>query len=139
FCAKLCYYCGCNIQVTHDKTRSRPYVSRVIDEINSVSDGLEHRGTLHQISWGGGTPTFLSLEEIRELHEATRKAFTIDPQAEVSIEIDPRVTKKAQLELLREQGFNRTSFGVQDFDPKVQEAINRIQPADQTCEILETC
>lgn len=139
FCEKLCYYCGCNIQVTGDKSRSRVYVQRVIEELRLVAKILGAQRTLSQISWGGGTPTFLTLDEIRELAIATRECFSIDPDAEVSIEIDPRVTSAAQLELLRELGFNRTSLGVQDFNPKVQEAVNRIQSPEMTLGLLNTC
>jgi oxygen-independent coproporphyrinogen-3 oxidase len=139
FCEKLCYYCGCNIQITGDKNRSRPYVEQVKNEIALVAQALGARRTLTQISWGGGTPTFLSLDEMRDLHTATLAAFDLAPDAEVSIEIDPRVTSNAQLALLRAMGFNRTSLGVQDFDPKVQEAINRIQPAQMTGAMLAEC
>jgi len=139
FCEKLCYYCGCNIQITGDKNRSRPYVEQVKNELAAVAQALGSRRRLTQVSWGGGTPTFLSLNEIEDLHTATRAHFDLDDDAEVSIEIDPRVTTNDQLALLREQGFNRTSLGVQDFDPKVQEAINRIQPAAVTAAMLEEC
>ncbi len=138
FCEKLCYYCGCNIQITHDKGRSRPYVEKIIEELGQVSAAVKSRA-LVQVSWGGGTPTFLNLDEIRALQQATLSHFTLQPGAEVSIEIDPRVTTREQLELLRSLGFNRTSLGVQDFNPQVQAAVNRIQPADQTQAILEVC
>lgn len=138
FCEKLCYYCGCNIQITHDKSRSRSYVEQVIAELGRVAESLRSKSVV-QISWGGGTPTFLTLEEIRMLQTATLSHFRLQPGAEVSIEIDPRVTTEAQLRLLRELGFNRTSLGVQDFNPQVQEAVNRIQPAEQTHAILELC
>ncbi len=139
FCEKLCYYCGCNIQITGDKERSRPYVQRVLQELNKVAGAISGRPRLAQISWGGGTPTFLTLEEIRSLHLATLEYFDVEPSAEVSIEIDPRVTTAEQLSLLRSLGFNRTSLGVQDFEPRVQQAINRIQPAEATAETLELC
>jgi oxygen-independent coproporphyrinogen III oxidase len=139
FCEKLCYYCGCNIQITSDKGRSRVYVQRVIQELRQVAQILGSKRTLSQISWGGGTPTFLTLDEIRELAHATHECFAIDSDAEVSIEVDPRVTSVAQLELLRELGFNRTSLGVQDFNHKVQEAVNRIQSREMTLDLLNTC
>jgi oxygen-independent coproporphyrinogen III oxidase len=139
FCEKLCYYCGCNIQITGDKTRSRPYVQQVKNEIAAVAAALGGRRRLTQISWGGGTPTFLTLSEIEDLHGATRAHFDLDGDAEINIEIDPRVTSNEQLALLRRLGFNRTSLGVQDFNPQVQEAINRIQPASITAALLEEC
>lgn len=139
FCEKLCYYCGCNIQITHDKSRSRPYVEAVKKEIAHVADHLPKTRRLSQISWGGGTPTFLSLAEIEDLHGAVAKHFTIESDAEVSLEIDPRVTTFEQLTLLRRLGFNRASLGVQDFNPEVQAAVNRIQPAAQTRAMLDEC
>jgi oxygen-independent coproporphyrinogen-3 oxidase len=139
FCEKLCYYCGCNIQITGDKSRSASYVKKMQQELSLVARALSHRPTLNQISWGGGTPTFLSLEEIRSLHLAVLEHFSIDTHAEVNIEIDPRVTTFAQMALLRELGFNRASLGVQDFHPRVQEAVNRVQPAEETAALLGEC
>jgi oxygen-independent coproporphyrinogen III oxidase len=139
FCEKLCYYCGCNIQITSDRSRSRSYVEQVEVELRKVASLIRGRRTLTQISWGGGTPTFLSVDEIRSLAAATNAVFDTHAEGEVSIEIDPRVTTAEQLRVLRSLGFNRTSLGVQDFDPKVQEAINRIQPAGMTAEILNVC
>ncbi len=138
FCEKLCYYCGCNIQITHDQSRSKSYVDQVIAELARVAENLGAK-SLVQVSWGGGTPTFLTLDEIRALQTAILSHFTLLPGAEVSIEIDPRVTTEDQLRLLRSLGFNRTSLGVQDFNPQVQAAVNRIQPAEQTRAILELC
>jgi oxygen-independent coproporphyrinogen-3 oxidase len=138
FCEQLCYYCGCNIQITKDHGRSARYVERVLREMGQVGKILGERRRLHQISWGGGTPTFLTLDEMRRLYQGTRDVFDIAPDAEVSIEVDPRVTSDAQLELLRSLGFNRVSLGVQDFDRKVQEAINRVQPREMTAGMLGT-
>jgi oxygen-independent coproporphyrinogen III oxidase len=139
FCESLCYYCGCNIQITHDHSRSSAYVKALLKELETLAGLLQTRKVLSQVAWGGGTPTFLSLEEIRLLQEGIRKHFSIDPKAEISIEIDPRVTSKAQLELLRELGFNRVSLGVQDFDIQVQKAVNREQSAEMTEDMLNFC
>lgn len=139
FCESLCYYCGCNIQITHDKGRSSRYVGALLAEIASVARHLGKRRTLTQINWGGGTPTFLSLDEIRRLQEGTLEHFDVAPDADVSIEVDPRVTSDAQLELLRAVGFNRVSLGVQDFDDKVQQAVNRVQSAELTHRMLTNC
>lgn len=139
FCESLCYYCGCNIQITNDKSRSRSYVETLKKELETVGKLLQTRRTLSQIAWGGGTPTFLTSHEMRDLVSAILKTFDLADGAEVSIEIDPRVTTEEQLAVLREIGFNRVSLGVQDFDPKVQEVIHRVQPADQTERMLKFC
>jgi oxygen-independent coproporphyrinogen III oxidase len=139
FCESLCYYCGCNIQITHDRSRSAAYVRALSKELALLSDLLGPSVSLSQVSWGGGTPTFLSLQEIETLYSAIQANFPISDQAEVSIEVDPRVTSDAQLELLRTLGFNRVSLGVQDFDDAVQKAINRVQPMEMTAKMLEKC
>jgi oxygen-independent coproporphyrinogen III oxidase len=137
FCESLCYYCGCNIQITHDHSRSARYVEALKREIALVADLFGQKRKLGQISWGGGTPTFLTLSEIRSLYEGITKSFDVLDNAEVSIEIDPRVTTNEQLELLRALGFNRVSLGVQDFNPEVQRVINRVQPEAMTAGMLE--
>ncbi len=139
FCEKLCYYCGCNIQITHDKKRSRSYVDQILRELELVATRIPGNRPVAQISWGGGTPTFLSCEEIEAIGRAIRGLFAVEAGAEINIEIDPRVTTTEQLSVLREQGFNRASLGVQDFNPDVQQAINRIQPAQMTADLLAQC
>jgi len=138
FCEKLCYYCGCNIQITKDHDRSPSYVDALLSEARSVVGFLGKR-ELSQISWGGGTPTFLSCDEIRRLHQGIVDCFGVAAEAEVSIEVDPRVTSDEQLQCLRDLGFNRVSMGVQDFDPKVQKAINREQSRELTQAMLQRC
>jgi oxygen-independent coproporphyrinogen-3 oxidase len=139
FCEKLCYYCGCNIQITKDHGRSPSYVDALLAEAKFVSARLGGRKTLSQISWGGGTPTFLNTDEIARLHRGIAASFDISPSAEVSIEVDPRVTSCAQLEILRTLGFNHVSMGVQDFEPQVQKAINREQSREMTEQMLKKC
>lgn len=139
FCESLCYYCGCNIQITKDHNRSGSYVESLLREMKATYELLGHKQLLSHIAWGGGTPTFLSLSEIEQLQKGTLEYFALDENAEVSIEIDPRVTTNRQLELLRELGFNRVSLGVQDFEKNVQEAINRVQPLEQTETMLKYC
>lgn len=136
FCEALCYYCGCNIQITKDHGRSRKYVDELLAELKAVAKSFGPRQTLSQVSWGGGTPTFLSLPEMQRLHLGTKELFDIAPSAEVSIEIDPRVTTKEQLAGLRELGFNRVSLGVQDFHSEVQKAVNRVQSREMTAEMV---
>ncbi len=139
FCEALCYYCGCNIQITKDHSRSRSYLQALIQELKTVTGVMKTRQTLSQISWGGGTPTFMTCKEIETLHQATLEVFDIAEGAEVSIEIDPRVTTREQLSTLRRLGFNRVSLGVQDFNEAVQKAVNRIQSVELTCEMLNYC
>lgn len=139
FCEQLCYYCGCNIQITKDRSRSGVYVAALLREIQEVAKLLGNRRLLSQISWGGGTPTFLSPQEMEELQRGILSHFSLAKDAEVSIEIDPRVTSNEQLDLLKILGFNRASLGVQDFNLDVQKAVNRIQSAEMTEAMLRTC
>lgn len=137
FCREMCSYCGCNVVVTRDPAKADRYLDHVAMEMGLVADRLGPRRGLAQIHWGGGTPTFLSEAQIERLWGEITSRFRVRPDAEVAIEIDPVVTTPAQLDLLRRLGFNRLSMGVQDFDPRVQQAVNRIQPADQTRALLE--
>ncbi len=134
FCAKICFYCGCNKIATRDTGRCEPYLEHLIKEMDLVAQHLDTSRPVNQLHWGGGTPTFLSHEQMRELMQATRQRFNLrdDDLGDYSIEIDPREIQPDTLPLLRELGFNRVSFGLQDLDPKVQEAVNRIQPRDMT-------
>jgi len=139
FCNTVCYYCGCNKVVTKDRSRAAPYLARLAREIEIQSDLFDRDRTVEQLHWGGGTPTFISHDEMRALMEQTRRYFSLrdDDAGEYSLEVDPREIRPGTLELLRELGFNRLSVGVQDFDPRVQEAVNRIQPRAVTLEVLE--
>lgn len=136
FCESLCYYCACNKTVTRNKGKSQPYVSRLIDEMTLVDQYLGGDRRLTQLHWGGGTPTFLSSQEIEMLMENLRQHFDFSERSEISIEIDPRAVDDQKLEVLAAQGFNRISLGVQDFDVDVQCAINRIQPEAMTGNLL---
>ncbi len=137
FCEKMCRFCGCNRVVVRKDGKSG--AGRVERYLEALTKELELRAAdigqiggvrrvVRQIHWGGGTPTYLSCAQIRALYETTKELFDIAPDAEVSIEVDPRVTTAEQLDLLHEVGFNRISLGVQDFDPVVQEHVGRIQP-----------
>lgn len=143
FCQSLCYYCGCNIQISHDHSRSASYVRALIAEITllaqKLGDSPSSRPRIRQMSWGGGTPTYLSTAEIHQLCDAIYRNFDLEPGAEVSIEVDPRVTTSEQLSVLRERGFNRVSLGVQDFNEDVQKAVNRIQTPALTLATLVAC
>ncbi len=128
FCESGCYYCGCNIIISHRKGIERPYLERVYREMDMLVSLLDGDRKVEQLHWGGGTPNYLDSEEIREFMDQIKKRFTFSEDAEVSIEIDPRYATDDQLRTIKEVGFNRISMGLQDLDEKVQRAINRIQP-----------
>ncbi len=128
FCESGCYYCGCNIIISHRKGIERPYLERVYREMDMVSSLLDRDRKVDQLHWGGGTPNYLEPDEIKEFMDEIKKRFDFSEDAEVSIEIDPRFATDEQIKVMREVGFNRISMGLQDIDEKVQRAINRIQP-----------
>ncbi len=128
FCESACWFCGCNVIISHRKDVSRRYLDYVYREMEMLKCYLDTSRPVVQLHWGGGTPNFLSNEEIREFFGKIKEVFNILPDAEISVEIDPRYLSEGQLETLREVGFNRISMGLQDLDPEVQRAINRIQP-----------
>lgn len=128
FCASLCYFCACNKIITQDQGRSGDYVDLILNEMRLLEPYLGQQRVTGQLHLGGGTPTFLQASELTKLMRGIHQHFHFTPDAELGIEIDPRTVNAQTLSFLAELGFNRTSFGVQDFDPSVQEAINRIQP-----------
>lgn len=138
FCDTVCFYCGCNKVVTKDRTKAAPYLARVHKEIAMQAALFDDNRVVDQLHWGGGTPTFISHDEMRELMAVTRKHFTLhdDDTGEYSIELDPREVDASSIKLLRELGFNRISLGVQDFDPLVQKAVNRIQSEEETLNVI---
>jgi oxygen-independent coproporphyrinogen-3 oxidase len=138
FCDTVCFYCGCNKIVTKNRAHARPYLDRLKRELALQAACFDTTRPISQLHWGGGTPTFLSHEEMTELMVATAESFRLlpDAQAEYSIEIDPREASAETIGVLRELGFNRLSFGVQDFDPRVQQAVNRLQPLETTVTVM---
>lgn len=138
FCDTVCFYCGCNKVVTKDRSKAAPYLERVHKEIAMQAELFDSLRKVDQLHWGGGTPTFISHNEMRELMAVTRQHFNLhdDDSGEYSIEIDPREVSRDSIKLLRELGFNRMSLGVQDFNPAVQKAVNRIQSREQTMAAL---
>lgn len=130
FCASLCYFCACNKIITQDHNRSSSYVDAVLKEMELLEPHLGSTRSTGQLHLGGGTPTFLKANELTKLMEGIQKHFHFTADAELGIEIDPRTVNVETLSFLAELGFNRTSFGVQDFDPEVQQAINRVQPLE---------
>jgi oxygen-independent coproporphyrinogen-3 oxidase len=137
FCDTICYYCACNKVITKDHGRSAKYIRYLGREIRIVAGLLDRASPVRQLHWGGGTPTFLSAEEMTELVRLLRESFRFDTEAECSIEIDPRKITPGTVALLAKLGFNRMSLGVQDFDPGVQQAVNRIQSEHETRTVLE--
>lgn len=129
FCESVCYYCGCNKVVTRDRRKAATYLTALLQEIRLQSTLLGNARQVEQIHWGGGTPTYFDATQLTRLMHALRQHFQLAPDhaGEYAIEIDPRSVDDAKIALLRELGFNRISLGVQDFDPQVQEAVNRIQ------------
>lgn len=138
FCDTVCFYCACNKVVTKDRTKGGEYLQRLNKEIAMQAALFDNNRVVEQLHWGGGTPTFISHDEMRELMQVTRDHFTLldDDTGEYSIEVDPREASAETIALLREIGLNRLSLGVQDFDVRVQKAVNRLQSESQTMEVL---
>ncbi len=130
FCESLCYFCACNKIITQDHSRVTEYLQYLEKEMELVASRIGPDRRTVQLHLGGGTPTFFNSDELRQLMAMVRKHFTFTDDAELGIEIDPRTVRDDTLAFLAELGFNRTSFGVQDFDPDVQQAVNRIQPLE---------
>jgi oxygen-independent coproporphyrinogen III oxidase len=137
FCDTLCYFCGCTMMVTRDRSRIDEYITYLKREIDLIAPLIAPRRKVTQIHWGGGTPTHLSPEQILDIAGYIERSFRIDPDVEMSVEIDPRELTQKHLGTLRHVGFNRMSMGVQDFNPQVQQAVNRIQPEEMTFEVLK--
>ncbi len=136
FCNTLCFYCACNKVITKDRSKSAEYVRYLIKEMAMQAQLLGPDQVVEQLHFGGGTPTFLSDDEIREVMAAIRQHFKLVEDGEYSIEIDPRKVSDATIALLGAVGFNRISLGVQDFDEAVQRAVNRIQGEEETLQVM---
>lgn len=137
FCNTICYYCGCNKVITKDHGRSAKYIRYVGREIDIVSGMIEGNPPAEQLHLGGGTPTFLARDEMTTLMGMLRDAFNVAPDAEISIEVDPRKVDADTVAFLADIGFNRISVGVQDFDADVQKAVNRIQSEAETMTVID--
>ena len=138
FCNTICYYCACNKIITKDHGRSAKYIKYLGKEIAMQEAALEGSRDVVQLHFGGGTPTFLSNEEMRRLMDIIRQHFRLLPGGEYSIEVDPRKVDRETVKLLGELGFNRMSVGVQDFAPDVQVAVNRVQSLDETRLVIDS-
>ena len=139
FCPNICYYCGCNKIITKDHGRSAKYIKYLAKEMNLVTQamGVHQKIPVTQLHWGGGTPTFLSHEEMIELMHHTKEHFELQEGGEYSIEIDPRRVSESDIELLAKLGFNRISLGVQDFNLEVQQAVHRVQTIQETKDVID--
>ena len=137
FCPQLCYYCGCNVIISRNETRINRYLEYLKKEIQLLRRLIHPDRKVTQMHWGGGTPNYLQPQQIRTIFQAIRDAFPFTEDAEISVEIDPRTLTPEHLPLFRELGFNRLSFGVQDFEHQVQVTINRLQPENMTRRVVE--
>ncbi|HSH88815.1 MAG TPA: oxygen-independent coproporphyrinogen III oxidase [Ramlibacter sp.] len=137
FCESLCYYCACNKIITKHHDRAASYLEYLAREVDLHTLELGKGQTVTQLHLGGGTPTFLSDSELRQLMAMLRGSFNLAPGGEFSIEVDPRTVDGKRLQVLADLGFNRISFGVQDFDPEVQKAVHRIQPAEKVFKLVD--
>lgn len=137
FCRSLCLYCSCNMVVTQQQEQAEKYLSYLFREIEHVAGLIQPGREVVQMHWGGGTPTYLTPEQMERLFRFQAKHFTIAQDAEIALEVDPRTTSSEQLHVLRALGFNRISMGLQDFDPLVQQTVNRIQPVEMTENLIQ--
>jgi len=136
FCETLCWYCGCTTVITLNHSQGQTYLDYLDKEMAQMSTLMNPKRKAAQLHWGGGSPTFLSPDEIRKLGETIHRHFSFSDDIEAGVEIDPRRLGRDHIAALREVGFNRASLGVQDFEPKVQEAVHRIQPREMTEQVL---
>jgi oxygen-independent coproporphyrinogen-3 oxidase len=136
FCSTICFYCACNKIVTRDKSKGVKYLEYLAKEIALQGPLFSDDPLVRQMHWGGGTPTFYSMEQLGGLFSLLRRHFEFAADGEYSIEIDPRTVDETAVAALREMGFNRMSLGVQDFDPEVQRAVNRVQSEEQTVSVM---
>ena len=138
FCASPCFYCGCTRIITRDPLKAKRYLDRLYREVELQAELFDAGRTVGQLHLGGGTPTFLHADDIESLLGRLWLSFAIDEAAEVSIEIDPRTVDGDSMTRLAQLGFNRVSLGVQDFDPRVQEAVNRVQSVEETTAVIDS-
>jgi len=138
FCESLCLFCACNVIIQKDKRAAIPYFDVLKKEIAHIALSVSRERQVVQFHWGGGTPTYSSPAQLEDLFAYTKERFTFSPEAEIGIEVDPRVTSRTHLETLRRLGFNRLSMGIQDFHEPVQQAVHRIQSYEITRDLVQT-
>ncbi|MBW4510344.1 MAG: oxygen-independent coproporphyrinogen III oxidase [Scytonematopsis contorta HA4267-MV1] len=137
FCQSACYFCGCNVVISNNKDIAIPYLEYLVRDIKQTALLLDTSRKVSQIHWGGGTPNYLNTTQVEHLLKNITSNFNIDSNAEISIEINPRYVDKDYIFFLRDIGFNRISFGIQDFNPQVQAAVNRVQPEEMLFNVME--
>jgi len=137
FCESLCLFCACNVVIQKDKSAAVPYLDVLKREIEHLSRFVSRSRPVIQFHWGGGTPTYLSSAQMEELFGAAKERFTFAADAEIGVEVDPRVTTRDHMETLRRLGFNRLSMGIQDFNPEVQKLVHRIQSFEVTRDLIQ--
>ncbi|MBC1236439.1 oxygen-independent coproporphyrinogen III oxidase [Nostoc sp. 2RC] len=137
FCESACYFCGCNTIISQRKAIADPYLDYLTRDIRQVASLIDGDRTVEQLHWGGGTPNYLSLSQVEILWNTLCNHFQFDENAEISIEVNPRSLDREYLFFLKQLGFNRISFGIQDFDFQVQQAVNRIQPEDMLFQVMD--
>ncbi|MCT7985505.1 oxygen-independent coproporphyrinogen III oxidase [Laspinema sp. A4] len=137
FCETPCYFCGCNTIITQRKSLAEPYLDYLTRQIRAMAELVDTSRSVNQMHWGGGTPNYLSLPQVEQLWKTINQYFQFEDNAEVSIEVNPRFLDKNYLLFLKDLGFNRISFGIQDFNPKVQQAVNRIQPEAMLFQVMD--
>lgn len=141
FCLSPCFYCGCNRTITRDRSRAEPYLAHLQREIAMIGPLFDRDRSVAQLHFGGGTPNFLEPAQLRRTVETLRRCFSFSDahDRDISIELDPRTVSPADIGELARAGFNRASLGVQDFDPEVQQAVNRVQGVEQTRAVIDAC
>ena len=139
FCDSLCLYCGCNVVISRNHEVACTYLTHLKHEIDQVSSSVDRSREVKQLHWGGGTPTYLSTDQIEDLFVHIRNRFSFAIDAEIGIEIDPRATSEEQCSLLKRHGFSRLSMGIQDFNPLVQKTVHRVQPYEMTRSLFDCC
>lgn len=137
FCDIPCYFCGCNTVITQRREMAVPYLDYLIRHIEQMAGLISKERLVQQMHWGGGTPNYLSLEQVETLWNVLNQHFRFDPNAEISIEVNPRTLDRDYVLFLRQIGFKRISFGIQDFNPEVQQAVNRIQPEELLFNVMD--
>lgn len=137
FCETACYFCGCNTIITQRKEVVEPYLKYVNQHVQQFSSLISSQRKVHQLHWGGGTPNYLDVQQVEFLWNLINRHFTLAEDAEVSIEINPKYVDRNYIFFLKSLGFNRISFGIQDFNPQVQAAINRVQPESMLFDVME--
>ncbi|GAA6152381.1 oxygen-independent coproporphyrinogen III oxidase [Pseudoteredinibacter isoporae] len=137
FCDTICYYCGCNKIVTANKKRAQPYLDKLHLEMSRIAQWVEAGRKVKQLHWGGGTPTYISHDQMRALMSHSQSLFEFSEDGEYSIELHPGTTNQETISLLKDIGFNRLSMGVQDFDPQVQTAVNRFNSVEEVQALVD--